>query len=408
MPHIKAFKALLPNSHFANKVAVYVEHLSIEDAKEIRAVNNKSFLHLLVPKIESYYLQGSKQELAFKKIDENLEDFITNEILIQDKEPAIYIFRVKTKDYEQIGVWALTAVQDYKDNIIKKHELTRADREKELSNYILQTGIDANPVLITYNPQEDIKRLLLKITLTSPEFIFQLDFAEHAIWKITDPEKITDLTKSFKNLSVAYIADGHHRAAASTAVAEVLKKANPNHIGLEEYNFFNSLYISSDQLNILEFNRLIKRFSIVEEDFIHALEENFNIEKIDSHHIKPKCKGEFGLYFNKKAYRLNIKDVVPNNGSILDADLIQDLMLRPLFNIENPKTDKNISFYPGNIPQKELIQLIDSGEYTAAIFLFPTSIKEIMHIADTGETMPPKSTWFEPKLPVGLLTHFVI
>lgn len=409
MPHIKAFKALLPNSHFANKVAVYVEHLNLQDAKGIRALNAKSFLHLLVPKIDSYFLQGSKQELAFKKIAENLEDFLANEILIQDKEPAVYIYQIKTKHYEQTGVWALTCVKDYQQNIVKKHELTRADREKDLSNYILQTGIDANPVLITYESREEIKTIISKVKSTLPELIFELDYTEHAIWKITDPDKIKDLETSFENLPSAYIADGHHRAAAACTVAELRKKANPDHTGLEEYNFFNSLYISSDQLNIFEFNRLVKQTNISEKNLITTLKEDFDVREIKSNDIKPKQKGEFGLFFNNKAYTLTLKNLSSiDNKFMLDAAIIQDLVLGPLFNITNPKTDKNISFFPGNIPKEKLLDLINKGEYTAAVFLFPTPVKDIMRSADAGEIMPPKSTWFEPKLPIGLLTHFVM
>lgn len=407
MPKIKPFKAILPSSVFVSEVVISLENLSIESAKEIRGKNQHSFVHLLVPKIENYYLMGSKQELAFKKINENLEDFLQNQVLIKDSEEAIYIYRQITNQHQYTGFWTVSAIDDYLNNKIKKHELTRAERERGLIEYVKETGLDANPVLITYPPQADLEEIIAQQTKKLPDLTFKLDNVQHQVWKVNQTKKVQQLVDIFKNMPASYIADGHHRAAAASTFGIERRKLNLKHEGTEEYNFFSSVYISANQLAILPFHRFIKLNECINtEKILEFIKAKFDIRPIERNQILPQREHVLGFYMNAQAYEIQLKSYLKGNVlADLDVSLLQNEILEPLFQIINPREDKRMHFIGGNIDIEKHLQFIDDGIYDLAFFLFPIAVADLIKIADIGETMPPKSTWFEPKFLAGLVTH---
>lgn len=411
MPKIKPFKALLPNPNLAPEVVVHLENLTIENAKVIRNQSANSFVHLLIPKLENYYLQGSKQELAFKKIAENLEDFIHQNVLVQDVEPAIYVYQIKHLGLTQTGIWTATAIDDYLNNTVKKHELTRVERERGLIEYLQQTGIDANPVLITYSPKEEINLIIQSNINFKADLSFNYEQEEHQLWKINEVDELNRLVQLFDELDTAYLADGHHRAAAACTYGIERRKLNLKHKGTEEYNFFSSVYMSTDQLRIYEFHRIIKDLgNLSSADFLNALATKFDIKETTKENLKPTAAHQFGLYLAGKSYDLTAKAEFFNAHhplENLDVSILENLILKPILNIIDARSDERISFAGGITQIDDLIKSVDEGKQAAVFFLYPTYIEDLMKVADQGETMPPKSTWFEPKFLVGLVTHLM-
>lgn len=407
MSTIKSFKAIIPASAKVEDVVIHLENLSLESAKEIRSQNEVTFVHLLVPKIENYYLRGSRQELAFQKIAENFESFIDQQILWRDEQPAIYIYKQEKDSKSYTGIWTVSAIDDYLHNRIKKHELTRPEREKGLIEYLQQTGIDANPVLITYPPNQDLEQLIDQQTCLKPAIDFYLEKEHHQIWKVIDKTQIEAIIANFKAMNLTYIADGHHRAAAASTYGTERRKLNLKHHGDEEYNFFSSVYISANQLEILPFHRFIKlQHQPNEKEIMQFIYAHFEVTEITEDDLFPKYIHQFGFYFAKKAYLLNSEYKL--NGDVLhdlDVSILQSYVLKPLFNIVDPRDEERLHFMGGEINLNDHVQMINDGIYDLAFFLYPTSISDLMKVADLGETMPPKSTWFEPKFPAGLITH---
>lgn len=408
MPKIKPFKGIRPNAQFVNRVVLEVENLNLETAKAIRAENPYSYVNMLVPKVDNKFLRGSKRELAFKKINENFEDFLENGILIRDSKPSHYVYRIKHRGIVQTGIWTSTSIDDYLNNTVKKHELTRADRENALIDYLQQTGVDANPVLITYPKDNTINTLIENRVHCKPDLDFSTSEAEHKLWKIDEEADVNKLTQAFAVLPVTYIADGHHRAAAASLLGIERRRLNLKHKGDEEYNFFTSVYMAADQLEILEFNRLVKDTgSYLKEQFLSQLSESFEVTTSETA-IKPSHLHEFGMYLKDSWYHLAALPHSYNQEnpvSELDVTILQDYLLDPVLKIADPRTDSRIAFLGGVTPVEELMKMVDDGDFAVAFTLFPTSIDQLISVADAGEVMPPKSTWFEPKFQAGLVVH---
>lgn len=410
MPKIKPFKGIHPSPSSAQRVVVNLENLSIADAKLIRQENPFSYVNLLVPKLDNIFLMGSKNELAFKKINENFEEFLEKGIFVQDQKASIYIYQIERNGISQTGIWTVTSIDDYLNNVVKKHELTNSAREESLIDYIQQTGIDANPVLITYNPVLSIDEIINECIQKNPILNFSKENIIHRLWKIDDEETLSKLVNEFANLSSTYIADGHHRAAATSLLGIQRRKLNLKHHGDEEYNFFTSIYMSTEQLKIFAFNRLIKDLNgLTVDEILNSLSLNFKIS-ISQQIFIPESIHTFGMYLAGEWYNLTAKDDIINNSNPLaqlDVSILQDLILSPIFNIANPRTDSRINYRGGILPIADLISEVDCGNYAIAFTLFPTGIDQLMLVADAGEVMPPKSTWFEPKFDVGILIHQV-
>ncbi|HEY1061935.1 MAG TPA: DUF1015 domain-containing protein [Daejeonella sp.] len=409
MPKIKPFRGIHPGKNFAGKVVLNLENLSLSEAKLIRQENPYSYVNMLVPKLDNFFLLGSRNELTFKKINENFEEFLDEGILVKDPLPSIYVYQINREGHSQVGIWTTTSIDDYLNNVVRKHELTRADREQSLIDYLQQTGIDANPVLITYKYVPEIERILQETILKEPDITYTKENSDHKLWIIDQKAVIMSLIKAFASLPSSYIADGHHRAAAASLYGIQRRKLNLKHKGDEEYNFFTSVYMSTDQLKIYGFNRLVKDLkghSVSE--FLEKLKTDFNITDSDKV-VLPTEMHAFGMYLDKKWFLLEFKHELNIKSPLeeLDVSILQNYIFSGILNISDPRTDPAIDFMPGPLPIRDLIHKVDQKEFALAFTLFPTSIDQLIRVADEGEVMPPKSTWFEPKFDVGLLIHHI-
>ncbi len=409
MPKIKPFRGIHPGKNFAGQVVLNLENLSLSEAKLIRQENPYSYVNMLVPKLDNFFLLGSRNELAFKKINENFEEFLDEGILVKDPLPSIYVYQINRDGHSQTGIWTTTSIDDYLNNVVRKHELTRADREQSLIDYLQQTGIDANPVLITYKSVPEIERILSETIDKEPDIIYTKENSEHKLWIIDQKAVITSVIKAFASLPSSYIADGHHRAAAASLYGIQRRKLNLKHKGDEEYNFFTSVYMSTDQLKIYGFNRLVKDLQgLSVSEFLEKLKTDFNIIAADKA-VVPAKMHSFGLYLEKKWFLLEFKHRLNRKSPVeeLDVSILQKYIFSGILNISDPRTDPAIDFMAGPLPVNDLISKVDQNEFALAFTLFPTSIDQLIRVADEGEVMPPKSTWFEPKFDVGLLIHLI-
>ena len=397
MPNIKPFHAFFPAPQRPDKVVTRpLEDYSSGEAKLIASENECSFLHLINPELESPYLRGSHQELVFKKIANNLRDFLEKKFLIRQNVPSIYVYRVTHDDAVQTGIWTLTHIDDYLEGHIKKHELTVARRERLLAEYLQHTRLDANPVLITYHPEPEIETIIEHYVAQAPllDFTFA-DQSRHQVWSIHSTADLDRVTRAFKKLHAVYLADGHHRIAA------IAKLRFPP--------FFSTVYMNTQEIRILEFNRLVRDLgNSSPAQFLESLEKSFHLEKMDQV-CRPALLHEMGMYMAKQWYKLVPKsDTYQANDPVgqLDVHILQENILKPLLGIYDPRTDARITFSTGRVPIAALQQQVDNGLYAIAFTLFPISILQLMAVADADGVMPPKSTCVEPKFLVGLLTNY--
>lgn len=400
MPNIKPFNALIPASHLQAQVVTRpLENYSTGEAKLIASEHDCSFLHLINPELDNPYLRGTRQELIFKKIGENLDTFLDQQILIKQEPPAIFIYRVRDQGLIQTGIWTLTSIQDYLDGQIKKHEHTVERRERLLAEYLLQTRLDANPVLITYPPDPTIDALIEKYEETTTaliDFTF-VDGSRHELWAITAKNDLKILISAFASMPCVYIADGHHRIASMAK------------LGLN--NFFTSVYMNTKEVKVLAFNRLVRDLgAICPEQLLEKISGFFEMEKVHVA-VEPQQLHEIGMYIKGQWYRLKPKEEIYKEMDpveCLDVSILQDFILGPLLAIQDPRTDARITFSGGRIPVDHLQRQVDNELFALAFTLFPVSMAQIMKVADVNGVMPPKSTWVEPKFLVGLITnHFI-
>lgn len=412
MPTIKPFCALKPAVNLQGQVVTRpLENYSTGEARLIASENEHSFLHLIDPELDNPYLRGTRQELIFKKISENLEGFIEQKFLVKAECPAIYIYRTQHDGLVQTGIWTLTHIRDYLEGRIKKHESTVERREKLLADYLQQTGLDANPVLMTYHPEPIVESMVDKYVGLRPELDFTFaDGTSHQVWAITNAEDLEMLIRAFERMPCVYIADGHHRAASMAKMG--LQKAELNrskHQGAETYNYFSTVYMNTSEVKVLEFNRLVRDMGrLTNAEFMTAVEAAFQISLSDVV-VKPAALHEIGMYFNAQWYRLVPKAGLFNANDpvdVLDVSILQNLILGPILGIHDPRTDARLSFEGGRTPVADLQAKVGNGLFAIAFVLHPTSVAQVIAVADAGGVMPPKSTWVEPKFLVGLLTSY--
>lgn len=408
MPKIKPFCALKAAPDLLDKVITRpLENYGLGEARLMASENPVSFLHLISPELDNPYLRGSRQELIFKTIGDNLEKFIENGTLITEDKPSIYIYQVTHDGLVQTGIWTLTHINDYLEGNIKKHELTVERREKLLAEYLLYTGLDANPVLITYHPNQIIQSLIAKYRALKPDFdINYIDDTHHRIWIVNKEEDLTTMVTTFADIPTVYIADGHHRAASMAKMC--MQKKSGIFDEDDAYNFFTTVYMDTQQLKIFAYNRLVRDLAgLTEETFLKEISKCFEIKKV-AQIVTPKAIHHFAIYLKSGWYTLIAKPYTYNNDpvKVLDVTILQDYILTPILKINDPRTDARISFEGGKGLIKRIENRVDNDLEAVAFILYPTSIDQLINVADANKVMPPKSTWVEPKFLVGLLTHY--
>lgn len=410
MVMLRKFKALRPKKGLEKQVASPpYDVLSSEEAREMAQGNPYSFLHVIKPEIDLPPGTDLYAPEVYQKARENMEKFIQEEILIQEDKPRLYIYRQVMQGREQYGIVGCVSAEEYEKDLIKKHELTRKAKEEDRVKHIEATNAHAGPVFLTYKARENIDKLVAQEAAKEPLYDFVADDGvRHTVWVIDD-EVAEKIIEEFSKVDCLYVADGHHRSASGTIVAQRRKAANPHHTGEEEYNYFLAVLFPHNQLKIMDYNRVVKDLNgHSSEELFQFLEEIFTVEEIGETPYRPQKKGEVGMYYNGQWYKLTFKpEKIDKDDPVnsLDTALLQNLVLRPFFGIDDPRTSDRIDFVGGIRGLEELKKRVDSGQYKVAFALYPTSIEELMRIADAGQVMPPKSTWFEPKLRSGLLIH---
>ena len=407
MVTISPFKALRPEAHLARQVASRpYDVLNSKEAKVEAQGNPSSFLHVTKSEIDLPESVDIHSQKVYDKAKENLQAFISRNILFRESKPCYYIYRLIMNGRSQTGLVCGSSVDDYENGLIKKHEFTRPEKELDRINHIKTTGAQTGNVFLAYKNVDAIDELIEKWTGKNPQYDFVAeDGIQHSIWIVNDDKVIKKITDLFKTqVPCTYIADGHHRAASAAKVRSALGKKATEHA-----DYFLTTLFPSNQLAILDYNRVVKDLpGMSEADFLTALAEKFNIEKKDKAY-RPEALHHFGLYISKQWYKLVSKPGTYSEDPIgvLDVTVLQNNILDPLLGIKDQRTDKRIDFVGGIRGLEELEKRVDSGDMQLAISLYPVSIQQLFDIADSGNVMPPKSTWFEPKLRDGLLTHLI-
>ena len=401
MAVIHPFKAWRPSKEEVKEVAcVPYDVISTEEARKLASGKPKSFLHVIRPEIDLPKNIAFNNERVYKKGAENLSRFLSNNILQQENDKAIYIYRLIWEGRSQTGVFTCVSVDDYDNEVILKHELTRPVKEDDRTKHILTQSAHAEPVMMTYKDRESLDETVNR-TIENHEPIFDFtaeDGVQHTIWKTNE---VSEYINGFSEIDHLYIADGHHRCKSASRAAAEKREKNNSHTGNEEYNFFPAVLFPMSQMEILAYNRIVYS---VPDDFTSRLKENF--ETLEISIPKPANKGEVSVYINGEWFGIKLPVVDdPNSVEKLDAHRLQSFILEPMLGINDPRRDENISFVGGIRGTEELEKLVDSGEAAAAFSMYPTSIEELVEVSDEGMLMPPKSTWFEPKLRSGLLVH---
>ena len=412
MAILKPFKGLRPPKDLAQKVASRpYDVLNSKEARIEAGDNNHSLLHIIKPEIDLPEGTNLYSEEVYQKAKANFQLFKDNGWLAPDEEEYLYIYAQTMNGKTQYGIVGCASVDDYLNNVIKKHELTRKDKEEDRKKHVRITNANMEPVFFSYPAVDRIDALVADyVNSNDPEYDFVAeDGFGHHFWVIRDQQMIGELVALFAKLPSTYVADGHHRTAAAALVGDEKRQANPNHNGKEEYNFFLAVHFPDNQLTIIDYNRVIKDLNgLSAAEFIQQLEKSFKIEEKGSDVYKPEGLHNFSMYLEGKWYSLTALDgTYDDNDAIgtLDVTILTHQVLEPILNIKDLRTDKRIDFVGGIRGLEELKNRVDSGEMAVAFALYPVTMKQLINIADGGHIMPPKTTWFEPKLRSGLVVH---
>ena len=416
MKLIKPFRGLRPSRELAASVASHpYDVLNRSEAYELAKDNPHSFLHINKPEVDIDESVDVHDQSVYDKGRENLDRFIEESILQRDGEEMFYVYRQVMGANEQIGLVAVASIDAYENNQIKKHEFTRPDKEDDRVFHMDALNAQVGPVFLTYKADGEVDKLIDQVVSMSPEYDFEAeDGTHHTFWVVEDVAVSANIEAAFANISTLYVADGHHRSAAAARVRHLHQKRNPEHSGDESYNFFLVVLFPDDQIQILDYNRVVQDLQGASAtEFLARAEANFDIERSDLEHAKPGKAGEFGFYTDGQWYKLranaNLLAGIDNKDPVkrLDVSILQDSIFTPLLGIEDQRTDTRVDFVGGIRGLQELQNRVDSGQWQAAFALYPTSIESLMAIADADAVMPPKSTWFEPKLKSGLIVHML-
>ena len=412
MAIVKPFKGIRPPKNLVEQVESRpYDVLNSEEARQEAGDNEKSLYHIIKPEIDFPEGTSEYDPRVYEKAAENFQKFQDNGWLVQDDKEQYYIYAQTMNGKTQYGLVVGAYVNDYMTGVIKKHELTRRDKEEDRMKHVRVNNANIEPVFFAYPDNKVLDALIMKYAQTEPEydFIAPIDGFGHKFWVISDPADIATITEEFRKMPALYIADGHHRSAAAALVGAEKQKQNPNHRGDEEYNYFMAVCFQASQLTILDYNRVIRDLNgLSSEEFLEALQKNFEVEKKGADIYKPASLHEFSLYLDGEWYSLKAKEGTYDNSDpigVLDVDISSRLILDEILGIKDLRSSDRIDFVGGLRGLGELKRRVDSGEMRTALALYPVSMQQIMDIADSGKIMPPKATWFEPKLRSGLVIH---
>lgn len=412
MATIKPFRGIRPPKHLVE--AVESRPYDVLDSAEARLEagdNEKSLYHIIKPEINFPEGTSEYDPRVYESAADNFRKFQERGWLVQDDKEQYYIYAQTMEGKTQYGLVVGARVDDYLSGVIKKHELTRRDKEEDRMKHVRVNNANIEPVFFAYPDNEVLNSLIMRYAATAPEydFIAPVDGFRHRFWVIADDADIATVTEEFAKMPALYIADGHHRSAAAALVGAEKARQNPDHRGDEEYNYFMAVCFQASQLTILDYNRVVKDLNgMSSEEFLAALAKNFVVENKGTECYKPQRLHEFSLYLDGRWYSLKAKEGTFNDADpigVLDVDISSRLILDDLLGIKDLRSDKRIDFVGGLRGLGELKRRVDSGEMRMALALYPVSMQQIMDIADSGKIMPPKATWFEPKLRSGLVIH---
>ncbi len=412
MAILKTFKGLRPPQKIAQQLASRpYDVLNSQEARTEVIGNEYSLLHIIKPEIDLPVGIDEHDEAVYNKAKENLDAFRTKGWLVPDEQDCLYIYAQTMNGKTQYGLVGCAGVDDYLNGIIKKHELTRKDKEEDRMKHVRITNANMEPVFFTYPAVKEIDEIVADIVKNNtPDYDFTSnDGFGHHFWVIKNPTAISNILALFAKVPATYVADGHHRTAAAALVGNEKKKNNPNHTGNEEYNFFLAVHFPDNQLTIIDYNRVVKDLnSLTPTQLFEQLEKVFTIENKGSEIYKPNKLHNFSMYLEGNWYSLTAKPGTFNDNDpigVLDVTILSKLVLDEILGIKDLRTDKRVDFVGGIRGLSELKKRVDSGETKVAFALFAVSMKQLIDIADTGNIMPPKTTWFEPKLRSGLVVH---
>ncbi len=408
MAIIREFRGLRPPKDLVPRVAeLPYDVVNSEEARHIVGDNAYSFYHISKPEIDLPEDVDLYDESVYRKGRENFDSFLSKGILKPDPNPSMYLYTLVMDGRAQTGLVACISIDDYQNNVVKKHELTREDKENDRMKHMDVLSAQTGLVYLMYREQDSLKSLFAQAGKISPEFDFvATDGIRHILTAITDPGLISGFKEAFKGVEL-YIADGHHRAASSVKIGLKRRAQNSNNTGNEEYNYFLGVIFPHDQLRIMPYNRVVTDLNgYTKEQLLDKFRENYSVEKTGRQ--IPESKNAFCVYLEKEWYLLKPTFTISNDpNESLDVKILQDTILDPILGIKNPRKDKRIDFIGGIRGTDELVKLVDEGSFRIAFSLYPTSVEDLIRVSDSGGIMPPKSTWFEPKLRSGLVLHTI-
>ena len=411
MAKVKPFKGIRPPREMVTEVASRpYDVLNSEEARQEAEGNPKSLYHIIKPEINFEPGTDEHDPKVYDSAVENFNAFQQNGWLVQDENEHYYIYAQTMDGRTQYGIVVAANVDDYMSERIKKHELTRRDKEEDRMKHVRINNANVEPVFFAFPDNDVLENVIKTVTAKEPEYDFVApDGFGHHFWVIDDAKMIEAITKEFANIPYLYIADGHHRTAAAALVGNEKAQQNPNHTGSEEYNYFLAVCFPASHLKIIDYNRVVKDLNgHSAEEFLALLEKDFVVEKKGADEYRPVALHNFSLYLGGEWYSLTAKEGRYNDADpigVLDVTISSDLILRDILGITDLRSDKRIDFVGGIRGLGELKRRVDSGEMAMALALYPVSMDQLMNIADTGNIMPPKTTWFEPKLRSGLVIH---
>lgn len=411
MAKVKPFKGVRPPKHLVEQVASRpYDVLNSDEARKEAEGNEKSLYHIIKPEIDFAPGFDEHDPAVYDKAVENYRKFREKGWLVQDDEDKYYIYAQTMDGRTQYGFVVAAWVDDYMNGRIKKHELTRRDKEEDRMKHVRCNNANIEPVFFAFPDNANLQKIIDRVTANPPEYDFVApDGFGHTFWVIDDQSTIDEITAEFEKIPNLYIADGHHRSAAAALVGNEKAKNNPNHKGDEEYNYFMAVAFPASHLRIIDYNRVVKDLNgLSDEDFLNKIKENFMVEEKGTDVYHPACLHNFSLYLGGKWYSLTAKPGTYDDNDpigVLDVTVSSNLILRDILGITDLRSDRRIDFVGGIRGLEELKRRVDSGEMKMALALYPVTMQQLIDIADSGNIMPPKTTWFEPKLRSGLVIH---